>query len=158
VFYECVTQFYEFGRERTNWKYENFYLILHRYFNRQTIYTMEAVLELAEPRVDVKHISLSPSLPRRRAPFRSAEAPTYTEAEKRLAAQHNISLADVRSAIAAFRTIPNYPCDEDGMPIFYTVEESFRGLDKKLYDHFGEPYRIALQQVYAEEGRECPTF
>jgi hypothetical protein len=120
---------------------------------------MEAVLEVGAPSADVKRIPLSHSFSRRRAPFgRSAEALVYTEAEQRLAEQHNISLADVRAAVAAFRTIPNYPCDENGMPVFYTAEESFRGLDKKLYDHFGEPYRLALQHLYAEEGRECPAF
>jgi hypothetical protein len=115
---------------------------------------MEAVLEIETPSAD---ITPSQSFPRRHIPFsRSAEAPVYTEAEKRLAAQHNISLADVHTAVAAFRTIPNYPCNEDGMPIFYTVEESFRGLHQRLYEHYGEEYRTLLHAEYAQEGRECP--
>jgi hypothetical protein len=74
----------------------------------------------------------------------------YTPKEVQLATHYGMTVPDMRETVEAAKLYPNVTCDENGMPIGCSVEQWFDKLDKKLIEHFGEEFRIMVNESRSE--------
>ena len=74
----------------------------------------------------------------------------YTPEEVQLAARYNMTVSQMRETIEAAKQYPNVACDENGIPTGCSVAEWFDKLDQKLIAHFGEEFRIMVNESRTE--------
>ena len=74
----------------------------------------------------------------------------YTSEEMQLASKYNMTVPEIRETIEAAKQYPNVICDENGMPTGCSVVEWFDKLDQKLIAHFGEEFRIMVNESRIE--------
>jgi hypothetical protein len=58
----------------------------------------------------------------------------------------------METALAPQKRYPGVEYDENGQPLWYTTEDFFDRLDRKLVERYGEGFRIKLNQARAERG------
>jgi hypothetical protein len=58
----------------------------------------------------------------------------------------------MESVLKPQKRYPGIEYDENGQPVWYTTEDAFDRLGRKLIEHYGEDFRIRLNQSRAERG------
>jgi hypothetical protein len=58
----------------------------------------------------------------------------------------------METVLEPVKRYPGVEYDENGQPVWYSTEEVFDRLGRKLIEHYGEDFRIKLNQSRAERG------
>jgi hypothetical protein len=58
----------------------------------------------------------------------------------------------MKSVLEPQKRYPGVAYNEDGQPLWYTTEDVFDRLDRKLIEHYGEDFRIKLNRSRTERG------